>query len=77
MKTKPIFPHKGCGIAGAKKARHAKKGSSTPGSTKVSSCKASWRQRGWAKRARSYKDHDYSTITAQMNKKGIGEEVKG
>lgn len=63
--TKPSFPTKGCGIRGAKKARHQRKGSGTAGRDKVSTCKANWMQRGTCRVSRSYK---WSTFGATMNK---------
>lgn len=68
--------HKGCGLPYSRKLRKKKKGSETPGKIKTSSCQASWQQRGWAKRSRSYKDDNYGTITDQMNRKSRGETVK-
>lgn len=63
---------------GKQQRRKAKgAGCSTPGHTKSASCKASWRQRGWARRARSYKEKDFATIGAQMKRKAVGDMVKG
>jgi hypothetical protein len=76
MRTNISFPLKGCGVPGSKKARKRKNGSSTSGRQKTTSCRATWQQRDWAKRSRSYKDTDYPTITSQMNRKARGEMVK-
>lgn len=46
-KTKaPEFPLKGCGIRGAKKERHKRKGRGENGRTKTKTCQANWIQRG-------------------------------
>lgn len=65
------------GFHGANQLRKRRKMSATPGKIKCSSCQATWQQRGWAKRSRSYKDDSYPTICAQMNRKSAGDQVKG
>lgn len=63
------FPLKGCGVPGSKKARKAKKFSSTSGKNKCKRCRADWRQRDWAKRSRSYKDANFATMSVSMDRR--------
>ncbi len=65
------------GIPGSQKRRKKTKGSMTPGKIKCSSCQATWQQRNWAKKSRSYKLPEFGTITTQMNRKAANEQVKG
>lgn len=65
------------GTPGSRKRRNRSKFSSTPGKIKADSCKATWRQRDWAKRSRSYKGADYLVICNQMNRKASGAQVNG
>lgn len=67
---KPGFPK-------ANVIRKRTKGSGTPGKIKCSSCQATPAQRNWAKRGRAYKLAEFGTITAQMDRKRAGEQVKG
>jgi hypothetical protein len=68
VKARPDFPHKGCGGRGAKKARHQRKGSSTPGNTKPT-CKTTWQARWACRGARAYKHPDYPIIMRKLYKK--------
>lgn len=68
-KAKPAFPTKGCGLRGAKKARHERKGSGTSGRTKAASCKAKWLHRFACRKARSYRDPMYPSIMRAIDKK--------
>jgi hypothetical protein len=68
MKAKIEFPMKGCGISGAKKERHKRKGRSEAGRMK-SGCKANWRERGACRVGRAYKWDDYPTIMNAIDKK--------
>ncbi len=65
------------GIPGSQQRRKKTRGSMTPGKMKCSSCQATWQQRNWARKSRSYKLPEFSTITAQMNRKAANEQVKG
>lgn len=63
------FPHKGCGVRGAKKQRHLRKGSGTSGRTKVKSCQAKWMHRGACRNGRAYKSKDYATTMKAIDRK--------
>lgn len=65
------------GIPYSNVERKRRKMSATAGRIKCSSCQATWQQRNWAKRSRAYRLPEYQTITAQMNRKSAGEQVKG
>jgi hypothetical protein len=67
--VRPDFPHKGCGVRGAKLARHQRKGSGTPGRTKTKSCQAKWMHRGACSYNRSYKAKDYATTMKSIDRK--------
>lgn len=63
------FPLKGCGVRGAKKARHERKGHGESGRAKSKSCQATWLQRSVCKNARAYRRPEYSTIMLSIDKK--------
>lgn len=67
IKNKPAFPMKGCGIRGAKWARHERKGNGTPGRIKAG-CKADYRSRGVCRVSRSYKWPDYVQLMSLVGK---------
>jgi hypothetical protein len=69
--NRPSFPVKGCGIRGAKKARHQRKGSSTSGREKTLSCKADWRRRGACRVARSYRWPEYQRTMNIIDKQSM------
>lgn len=67
--NKPEFPLKGCGIRGAKKERHKRKGRGENGRTKTKTCQANWMQRGACKANRSYKQSTYATTMRSIDRK--------
>lgn len=83
IRVAPDFPLKGCGIRGAKFARHQRKGSATSGRIKVKSCQAKWLHRYACQRNRSYTDKMYPTIMNSIDKKSgelgrwHGEDTQG
>jgi hypothetical protein len=65
----PAFPLKGCGIRGAKKARHKQKGHGENGRIKSKSCQATWLHRSVCRVSRAYTWKEYPSIMQSIDKK--------
>jgi hypothetical protein len=69
VKKLSAFPLKGCGIRGAKKARHKQKGHGENGRTKSKSCQATWLHRSVCRNSRAYRYPTYAAIFLSIDKK--------
>lgn len=68
MSTPANLGTKGCGVPGSRKLRKKRKFSSTKGRDKSDTCKADKNKRFFAKRSRSYRDPEYPTYLAMMQR---------